>query len=84
MSDARRDSDEVVDGCPFLVPVVADRLWLYPLGVYCRRPEQRLRVPTATTLARVCSTPSHVGCPGYRASARQPWSAAADGPGQPS
>ena len=24
--------------CPFLVPVVADRLWMRPIGVYCRRP----------------------------------------------
>ena len=37
--------------CPFLVPVVADRLWMRPIGVYCRRPGRRVRVPTEATLA---------------------------------
>jgi hypothetical protein len=53
--------------CPFLVPVVADRLWLYPVGAYCRRPAHRVRAPAAATLARVCSTAAHTACPGYRA-----------------
>ncbi len=54
--------------CPFLVPVIADRLWLYPVGVYCHRPDHRVRVPAGTTLADVCSTPSHLACPRYRES----------------
>lgn len=55
--------------CPFLVPVVADRLWLYPVSAYCRRPDARVRVPGAVTLADVCMTPSYRACPGYRLSA---------------
>lgn len=54
------------ESCPFLVPVDADRLWLYPTGVYCRRPDARVRVPAPTTLAQVCSTPGHRNCPGFR------------------
>ncbi len=53
--------------CPFLVPVVADRLWVVPLGVYCRRPEGSIRVPARTTIATVCLTSSHHGCDGFRA-----------------
>ena len=41
--------------CPFLVPVVADRLWMYPIGVYCRRPERHVRIPAASTLERFCT-----------------------------
>jgi hypothetical protein len=52
--------------CPFLAPVVADWLWLHPAGVYCRRPDGRVRVPAEVTLARVCGTEAHRACPGYR------------------
>jgi hypothetical protein len=48
--------------CPFLVPVLADRLWLYPVSVYCRRPDQPIRIPAASTLARVC-TADYPCCP---------------------
>jgi hypothetical protein len=55
---AFKDSEQ----CPVLVPVVADRLWLRPLGVYCRRPGHRVRMPASSTLARVCSTVAHGRC----------------------
>jgi hypothetical protein len=55
--------------CPFLAPVIADRLWLRPVGAYCRRPDGRVRVPGEGTLARVCGTLGHLGCSGYQASA---------------
>jgi hypothetical protein len=58
--------------CPFLVPVVADSLWLYPVSVYCRRPDAPVRVPAPGTLARVCTTPEHERCPGFRAAALAP------------
>jgi hypothetical protein len=51
--------------CPFLVPVIADTLWLRPLRVYCRRPGHPVRVPAGATLARVCSTVAHDRCEKY-------------------
>ncbi len=53
--------------CPFLIPVVADRLWLYPVGSYCRRPDGRARVPARSTVRTVCTAPSYRRCAGYRA-----------------
>ncbi len=53
--------------CPFLIPVVADRLWLQLRGGYCRRPDGRVRAPARTTILQVCTTPRHLGCAGYRA-----------------
>jgi hypothetical protein len=57
--------------CPFLVPVMADRLWVYPVSVYCRRPEQPVRIPATSTLARVC-TDNYACCPGYQTSRGNP------------
>ena len=57
--------------CPFLIPVVADGLWLYPVPAYCRRPDAPVRVPAPGTLARVCTTPEHERCPGFRTSRRR-------------
>ncbi len=56
------------DPCPFLTPVVADWLWVYPVGAYCRRSPGRVRVRATSTLQNVCSTSAHAECPGYRAS----------------
>ncbi|OGL15670.1 MAG: hypothetical protein A3F92_05330 [Candidatus Rokubacteria bacterium RIFCSPLOWO2_12_FULL_71_22] len=56
------------EACPFLVSVTADRLWLYPVSAYCRRPPRRVRVPAPSTLERVCSSPGYRECVGYRAS----------------
>ena len=64
--------------CPFLVPVVADRLWMIPTGAYCRRPDCPLRVPAAATLAHVCTTGAYHECPGYRAGVAA--STSGDGP----
>lgn len=56
--------------CPFLVPVMADRLWLHPVTAYCRRPGGRVRVPASrTTLPCICLTVAHLMCPGYLAAA---------------
>lgn len=65
-------NEEITDTCPFLVPVVVDWLWLSPLGVYCRRPDQPLHMPAHATLARVCTTTAHVECTGYAASGGAP------------
>jgi hypothetical protein len=55
--------------CPFLVPVMADRLWVYPMPAYCRRPDAQLRVPALETLGRVCFSHRYLRCPGYLATA---------------
>ncbi|MBI2467839.1 MAG: hypothetical protein HYV62_08495 [Candidatus Rokubacteria bacterium] len=66
-----------VEQCPYLVAVMADHLWLYPTSAYCRRPDGRVRVPSAATLTAICATPAYRACPGYRASADRPVPAAA-------
>lgn len=58
--------------CPMLVPVMADQLWLSPTSVYCRRPNGRVRVPAAATLACICTTPAHLVCPDYLAGGGRP------------
>lgn len=62
--------------CPFLVPVVTDRLWMYPTAAYCHRPGARVRVPGARTLENVCDALHYRDCPGYQGS-RAPESPAA-------
>ena len=57
------------DRCPFLVPVMADHLWMYPMPAYCRRPDAGVKVPAPETFLRVCVSPRHVRCPGFLASA---------------
>lgn len=51
--------------CPFLVPVMADRIWLSPTSAYCRRPEGRVRVPARCTVDCICLTAAHLVCDGY-------------------
>ena len=51
--------------CPFLVPVMADRLWLCPTSAYCRRPNGRVRVPAVSTVDCICTTRAHLVCAGY-------------------
>jgi hypothetical protein len=55
--------------CPFLAAVVNDQLWQRPSGVYCARPDARVRAPARSTLTRVCTTRAYVTCAGYRATA---------------
>jgi len=52
--------------CPFLVPVVADQLWVRPVPAYCRRPDARLRVPATASLVQLC-TDDYAACGGYQA-----------------
>jgi hypothetical protein len=56
------------DQCPFLIPVMADGLWMYPVPAYCRRPSAPVKVPAPGTLARVCTTCQHAQCPGFQTS----------------
>jgi hypothetical protein len=53
--------------CPFLVPVTADRMFVYPVGAFCRQPGRRVKVPAASTLDRICSTRAYRTCPGAAA-----------------
>lgn len=50
--------------CPYLVDVVADRLWVYPVAVYCHS-RDRVRVPGRATLAETCTTAAYRDCPGF-------------------
>jgi hypothetical protein len=61
-----KSGESVELDCPFLTPVMADRIWMYPTGVYCRLPSGRVRVPSRDTLARVCTSGHYFVCPGYR------------------
>lgn len=63
---ATRGEASLPDPCPFLTPVIADHLWMYPVGAYCRRPDQGVRMPSAATVDRVCTTEAHRACAGYR------------------
>jgi len=53
--------------CPFLVPVMADRLWIHPVSAYCRRPNGRVKVPGRETIVSLCTTAAHERCPGFLA-----------------
>ncbi len=54
-----------MDRCPYLVDVTADWLWLYPNGVFCRRPDGRVRVPALATVAGRCDGEHFHECDGY-------------------
>ena len=56
------------DRCPFLVPVMDDRLWMYPMPAYCRRPGERLKVPGRHAFLSICNTPEYMRCPDFRTS----------------
>jgi hypothetical protein len=58
--------------CPFLIPVMADTLWMFPTSAYCRRPDAPVKVPGRETVERVCTTPAHAGCAGVREAASAP------------
>jgi hypothetical protein len=55
--------------CPYLVEPMVDRLWMYPMSIYCTS-GARTRVPGATKTAEVCMDPAHTRCPGYVAARR--------------
>jgi hypothetical protein len=55
------------DPCPYLVPVTADALWVYPVAAFCRRPDHPIQVPGAATIEERCATMGHRRCPGYLA-----------------
>ena len=59
------------EACPYLVQVMADHLWLYPVSGYCTSGE-RTRVPGAMRIAEVCVEPAHTQCSGYVAARRAP------------
>jgi hypothetical protein len=62
-----REAPTTSEVCPFLVPVVAGRLWLTPRSVYCRRRDGRLGLPERAAGDYVCATHAHLLCPGYLA-----------------
>jgi hypothetical protein len=52
--------------CPFLRPRMASHLEAFPIGVYCRLPSGRVRIPSRDELARFCTAGRHPDCPVYR------------------
>jgi hypothetical protein len=58
---------DVLASCPFLAPVMADHLWMRPIGLYCRPPGGRVRVCGDRTLSDTCTTGAHLDCDRYRA-----------------
>jgi hypothetical protein len=70
-----REEDHVMaeaeERCPFLVPLMADRLWMYPMPAYCRRPDAQVKVPAFSTILRLCASPAYLRCPGFVVSAGQ-------------
>lgn len=52
--------------CPFLRPMMVSDLGAFPMGVYCRLPSGRIRIPSRDELARFCSAGHHHDCPVYR------------------
>jgi hypothetical protein len=51
--------------CPYLVHVTTDRLFVYPLGAFCRHPDGHIRVPCAMSLATRCVGDAFPQCEGY-------------------
>jgi hypothetical protein len=62
-----REDHGAREQCPFLIPGMADHLWMYPGFAYCRRPDAGVRVPAGSTLVDFCTTSAYNGCRGYRA-----------------
>jgi hypothetical protein len=52
--------------CPCLTPQVSGRHGRFPVPVYCRLLNGRVRVPTPEQLASLCTAGQHHSCPGYR------------------
>ena len=57
--------DDKLPSCPFLTPKVERRRGRFPVPVYCRMPNGRVRVPTREQLAFLCTAGQHHDCPGY-------------------
>jgi len=52
--------------CPFLRPMMTSHLGAFPIGIYCRLPSGRVRIPSRDELARFCTAGQHRDCPAYR------------------
>jgi len=65
-TEQHRDPDDHEGACPFLVPVTADHMFVYPVSAFCRRPNHHVRVPAASTVMRMCGTREYRKCPGAR------------------
>ena len=52
--------------CPFLQPTMASRSELLGIGVYCRLPSGRARIPSRDEVARFCAAGKFRECPVYR------------------
>ena len=59
-----RSDDEM--NCPCLTPAVGRRAGVFPVPVYCRLANGRVRVPPRDQLGSLCTADQYHGCPGYR------------------
>ena len=60
------DDEAGIDRCPFLVDLTGDWLVVHRPGVLCRRPDGRIRILAAATLATRCLGDRFHDCEGYR------------------
>jgi hypothetical protein len=80
VSIAYVDAEADVGRCPFLVDLTPDWRVVHPPTVACRRPDGRVRIPSAATLAARCEGDRFRDCDGYASfAAAQPDEADPDG-----
>ena len=61
-----QDREGEESNCPYLTPRVSGRAGVFPVPVYCRLPNGRVRVPPREQLVCLCTAGQHHHCPGYR------------------
>ena len=52
--------------CPFLRPRMSSHGAAFPVGIYCRLPSGRVRIPSRDELARLCTAGHYSDCLVYR------------------
>lgn len=71
MMHSSRDDET---NCPCLTPAVGHRAGVFPVPVYCRLANGRVRVPTRDELTSLCTVSQYHNCPGYhRWAASRAW-----------
>jgi hypothetical protein len=58
-----QDNSRDETNCPFLVPALTGPAVGFPVPVYCRAPNGRVRMPSREQLVSLCSGGHHHACP---------------------